>query len=99
MAGIPKDSEPDRPDGDKSLQLLLITFIATGSMAGLMIVIAYATAGDHLLDEAEPMRRSAAGSEPGDKVELSDAQPGEPVYDFTEYIDKLLASAENESSK
>jgi hypothetical protein len=89
-----------RPDRDKSLELLLIAFIATGSIAGSMIVIAYATAGGPVLDGAEPMRGDAAESEPEDKVGLdAEKQPEEPVYDFTEYIDNLLASAENESSK
>jgi hypothetical protein len=99
MAGIPRDGDHEiSSNRDKSLEFLLIAFIATGSIAGLMIVIGYATGGGHIPDGAEPMRGDAAESEPEELLD-AEKQQEEPVYDFTEYIDNLLSNAKNESSK
>lgn len=101
MARIPADSGSNiRSDGDKSLELLVIAFIVTGSIAVSVIVLAYATAGSHSSDGTGTMPSAVTESEPTEKIEQAGGEPFDnedsekPAYDFTEYIDRLLSKLE-----
>ena len=77
-----------RSNGDRSLQLLLIAFIATGSIAGSVMVIAYSESSD------VPAEPAPADVLPEHIAEPSAAEPEPEPTDFTKYIDNLLSSAE-----
>jgi hypothetical protein len=79
----------NRLGGDRSLQLLLIAFIATGSIAGSVMAIAYSAGRD------VPVEPAQVDVLPQNAAELPAATEPEPEpTDFTEYIDNLLASTE-----
>jgi len=77
-----------RLEGDRSLRLLLVAFITTGSIAGSVIAIAY-WAGRDIQVEPAPVDVL-----PENIAEPPTAEPESEPNDFTEYIDNLLASAE-----
>jgi flagellar basal body-associated protein FliL len=91
-------SANNRSESDKSLQLLLILFLVTASIAASSIAIAYTGFGRQFMEQVETTitEQTSSPSLIEKEEEIIEDVPttiGKGKSDFTEYIDRLLAQS------
>jgi hypothetical protein len=92
-------SANNRSESDKSLQLLLILFLVTASIAASSIAIAYTGFGRQFMEQVETTITEQTSSpsliEKEEEIIEEDVPTtiGKGKSDFTEYIDRLLAQS------